>query len=55
MLIGTLGRFFVYVPVCPEVECGYPVPREPFHLEGEPAKPRLVNSMTGEDHTDRME
>lgn len=54
LLTETLGRFFVYVSVCPEVECGYPVPREPFHLEGEPAKPRLINSMTGEDHTDRM-
>lgn len=54
-LTGTLGNFVEYVPVCPEVECGYPVPREPFHLEGDPAKPRLITSKTGEDHTQRME
>jgi uncharacterized protein YbgA (DUF1722 family)/uncharacterized protein YbbK (DUF523 family) len=54
-LTGTLGRFVEYVPVCPEVECGYPVPREPFHLEGDPEKPRLITSKTGEDHTRRME
>jgi len=54
-LTGTLGNFVEYVPVCPEVECGYPVPREPFHLKGDPLKPRLITSRTGEDHTQRME
>lgn len=54
-LTGTLGRFVEYVPVCPEVECGYPVPREPFHLEGDPEEPRLITSRTGQDHTGRME
>lgn len=54
-LTDTLGQFVEYVPVCPEVECGYPVPREPFHLEGDPAKPRLIASKTGKDHTERME
>lgn len=54
-LTDTLGRFVQYVPVCPEVECGFPVPREPFHLEGDPDHPRLVTSREGVDHTERME
>jgi uncharacterized protein YbgA (DUF1722 family)/uncharacterized protein YbbK (DUF523 family) len=54
-LTGTLGRFVDYVPVCPEVECGFPIPREPFHLEGDPLHPRLVTSRTNVDHTKRME
>jgi len=51
----TLGRYVEYVPVCPEVECGFGSPRETFHLMGDPKQPRLVTSSTGKDHTDRME
>ncbi|UCF30741.1 MAG: DUF523 and DUF1722 domain-containing protein [bacterium] len=54
-LADTLGKFVEYVPVCPEVECGFPIPREPFHLEGDPERPRLITSRTGVDHTERME
>lgn len=50
----TLGQYVEFVPVCPEVECGLPVPRESMHLAGEPAAPRLVTSRTGKDLTDRM-
>ncbi len=28
-LTDTLGQFVEYVPVCPEVGCGLPVPRDP--------------------------
>ncbi len=51
-LVERLGRFVEYVPVCPEVECGLPVPREPMRLAGDP--PRLVTAETGIDHTGRM-
>lgn len=51
----TLGQFVDYVPVCPEVECGLGVPREPMRLVGHPARPRLVTTRTGVDHTERME
>ena len=54
-LRDTLGTFVDYVPVCPEVECGFPTPREAFHLEGDLDRPRLVTSRTGVDHTERME
>jgi uncharacterized protein YbbK (DUF523 family) len=50
----TLGKFVDYIPVCPEVECGMPVPREAMHLVGNPESPRLVTIRTGVDKTDRM-
>ncbi|OPY79338.1 MAG: hypothetical protein A4E65_01933 [Syntrophorhabdus sp. PtaU1.Bin153] len=50
----TLGRYFEYIPVCPEVEYGLPVPREPMHLVGNPGMPRLITIKTGIDHTDGM-
>ena len=39
-LADTLGRYVEWVPVCPEVEYGLPVPREAMHLIGDPADPR---------------
>ena len=53
-LTDTLGRFVEWVPVCPEVECGLPTPRESMHLEGDPSSPRLITTRTRVDHTDRM-
>lgn len=50
----TLGRYLSFVPVCPEVECGLPIPREAMRLVGEVDRPRLVTNKTGVDHTDRM-
>ena len=50
----TLGRFFEYVPVCPEVEYGLTIPREALRLVGDPASPRLVTVRSGVDHTDGM-
>jgi uncharacterized protein YbgA (DUF1722 family)/uncharacterized protein YbbK (DUF523 family) len=43
-----------YVPVCPEVECGFGIPREAFRLVGDPESPRLITSRTRQDYTDRM-
>ncbi len=53
-LKDTLGRYFDYMPVCPEVECGLKTPRESMHLEGNPGAPRLVTTRTKTDLTDRM-
>lgn len=50
----TLGRYVEFVPVCPEVECGLPIPREAMHLSGDPEAPRLVTVRTGKDLTDQM-
>ncbi|OGP69076.1 MAG: hypothetical protein A2169_02575, partial [Deltaproteobacteria bacterium RBG_13_47_9] len=53
-LMETLGQFVNYIPVCPEVECGLPVPRESMHLKGDPEAPRLVTTRSQQDMTDRM-
>jgi uncharacterized protein YbgA (DUF1722 family)/uncharacterized protein YbbK (DUF523 family) len=50
----TLGLYFDFVPVCPEVECGLPIPRETMRLVGDPQNPRLMTSRSGLDHTHRM-
>jgi len=51
----VLGEFFVWVPVCPEVEIGLGVPRPPIRLLNGQAAPRLVEPESGEDLTERME
>ena len=53
-LTNTLGQFVDYVPVCPEVEAGFGVPRESFRLVGDPDTPRLITFKSKTDHTDRM-
>jgi uncharacterized protein YbgA (DUF1722 family)/uncharacterized protein YbbK (DUF523 family) len=54
-LTDTLGRFFQWVPVCPEVEMGLGTPRETLHLIGDPAAPRIVFARTGADQTHAMQ
>lgn len=53
-LRDIMGPFVEWVAVCPEVECGLPVPREAMRLLGDSQSPRLVTSKTGKDHTLRM-
>lgn len=53
-ITGTLGRWFDWVPVCPEEEIGLGTPREPLRLEGDPKAPRLVFRETRGDLTGRM-
>jgi uncharacterized protein YbgA (DUF1722 family)/uncharacterized protein YbbK (DUF523 family) len=53
-LIETLGQYVKWVPVCPEVECGLPIPREAMRLVGDPDAPRLVTIRSNVDHTSRM-
>ncbi len=50
----TLGQFVAYVPVCPEVEAGFGIPRESLRLVGDPAKPRMITFKSKTDLTDRM-
>jgi len=53
-LTNTLGQFVEYVPVCPEVEAGFGIPRESLRLVGDPERPRLVTFKTKTDLTDQM-
>lgn len=54
-LVETLGPWVQYVPVCPEVECGLPVPREAMRLVGDAAEPKLLTVKTGIDITGQMQ
>jgi uncharacterized protein YbgA (DUF1722 family)/uncharacterized protein YbbK (DUF523 family) len=53
-ITDTLGRFFNFLPVCPEVGCGMPIPREAMRLEGDPDNPRLMTRQSRIDKTDQM-
>ena len=53
-ITDTLGQYFEWVPVCPEVEYGLPIPREAMRLVGNPDSPRLLTIHTGIDHTEGM-
>ncbi len=53
-LTDTLGQFVDWVPVCPEVEYGLPIPREAMRLVGNSLSPRLITRNSGVDHTEGM-
>ncbi len=53
-LTDTLGRYFDWVPVCPEEEVGMGVPRERVRLVGDPDHPRMVGIRSGKDWTEQM-
>ncbi|MGM0453315.1 MAG: YbgA family protein [Thermodesulfobacteriota bacterium] len=53
-LKDTLGQFVEFVPVCPEVEAGFGIPRETMRLEGDADNPRLVTTKSKIDHTEQM-
>lgn len=53
-ITDTLGAYFAFVPVCPEVGCGLPIPRETMRLDGDPASPRLTTRQTHIDKTEQM-
>ncbi len=53
-LTEVLAQFSEWVPVCPELELGLGVPREPIRLVGRSEAPRLVAERSGADHTEAM-
>jgi uncharacterized protein YbgA (DUF1722 family)/uncharacterized protein YbbK (DUF523 family) len=56
LVTDVLSPYLEYVPVCPEVGCGMPVPREALRLVGnDPDHPRLVTRKTNIDHTEQMQ
>ncbi len=50
----TAGRYVKWLPLCPEVEAGLPIPREPMVLDGKGGLVRLITVNTGIDHTERL-
>lgn len=53
-LVDTFGMFVEWVPVCPEVEVGMGLPREPIRLLRMGSETRLVGVKSATDHTDAM-
>ena len=54
-LTQTLGRYFEYIPVCPEVELGLGVPRETMRLERIKGRIRLIMAKNNRDLTEPMQ
>ena len=48
-LKDALEKYVEYVPICPEIECGFGVPRKSMRLEGHPDSPRLIITETRQD------
>ena len=53
-LTDTLGRYFQWVPVCPEVEVGLSTPRPTLRLESADGEVRLVITSQRKDLTQAM-
>ena len=53
-ITGELCKYVTFVPVCPEAEAGFGIPREAMRLVGDPAEPKLVTIQTGRDMTPAM-
>lgn len=54
LITETLGRYFEWVPVCPEIEIGLGAPRESMRLTGSADSPRLIAVKSGKDYTEAM-
>lgn len=54
-LTDVLGAYFEWVPVCPELEVGMGVPREPVRLVGAPGAAHMVGVTSGKDWTEKMD
>ena len=56
-LVNALLPYFDLISICPEVEMGLSIPREPMRLVKTNPKepPRLITKMTETDHTDKLE
>jgi len=53
-ITDILGKFMDFIPVCPEVEAGFGIPREAMRLLGSDDGVRLITQKTKIDQTDRM-
>ncbi|MCD4655265.1 DUF523 domain-containing protein, partial [bacterium] len=49
-----LSKIYDLIPVCPEVEAGFPTPRDAIWLTDNPENPVLIVEKTGKDITEQM-
>lgn len=54
-IVANLMEYVDFLPVCPEVELGLGIPRDPVRIILENGEQRLVQSATGRDVTEIME
>jgi len=54
VVTDELGALFEWLPVCPEVEAGLGTPREPMRLAYSGGAVRMVEIMSGRDHSDAV-
>ncbi len=54
LITEMLGRYFEWVPVCPEMEIGLGAPRESLRLVGDAGNVRLIATKSGTDHSRTM-
>jgi uncharacterized protein YbgA (DUF1722 family)/uncharacterized protein YbbK (DUF523 family) len=54
-LTDTFGLFVEWVPVCPEVECGFGTPRESMRLARHGTTIRLITNKSGQDVTGQLD
>ncbi|MEJ1353889.1 MAG: DUF523 domain-containing protein [Candidatus Sedimenticola sp. (ex Thyasira tokunagai)] len=56
LIADDMAHFFDFIPVCPEVEAGFPVPRPPVQLVGDQLAPRVVEVGNSQiDITERLD
>lgn len=54
IIINQIGRYFELYPICPEVEIGMGVPREPVNLEGDKDNPSMIAKYSRKEWTSEM-
>jgi uncharacterized protein YbgA (DUF1722 family)/uncharacterized protein YbbK (DUF523 family) len=54
LITESLGRYFEWIPICPEMEIGLGTPRESLRLVASAEGSRLVAAKSGADHTEVM-
>src|SRR5262245_55281556 len=53
-LTDTFGLHVEWIPICPELEIGMGVPREPVRLVGNASDPKMIAERSGKDWTSPM-
>ena len=54
-IVEQIGSRVAWLPVCPEVGCGMPVPREPVQLVGDAVSARMISVHTRKDVSPQVE
>jgi uncharacterized protein YbgA (DUF1722 family)/uncharacterized protein YbbK (DUF523 family) len=53
-VVESLKPYVTYIPICPEVEVGLPIPRETLRLVLINGEKRIIQPATGHDYTGKM-